>query len=134
MRDVSKEGRTVLYVSHNMAAMLNICARGILLKSGRIQGHGEMIDVVRQYSSVNTECNLFQPANSQRSGDQRAIIDHFEMHPNPPQTGAPVDFTFFITRSNSKTDLSLDLAVAILTEEGFPLLQLYSCDMGTEFM
>jgi lipopolysaccharide transport system ATP-binding protein len=36
MKDVSKQGRTVLFVSHNMAAVKSLCQKGILLKDGRI--------------------------------------------------------------------------------------------------
>ncbi|HEU4794735.1 MAG TPA: ABC transporter ATP-binding protein, partial [Pyrinomonadaceae bacterium] len=35
MRDISTEGRTVLFVSHNMAAIRSLCQRGILLAAGR---------------------------------------------------------------------------------------------------
>ena len=57
MQDVSKEGRTVLFVSHNTAAMLNLCQRGILLNSGRVEGQGQMPEVLRQYLSRFTQSN-----------------------------------------------------------------------------
>ncbi len=36
MKDVSKSGRTVLFVSHNMAAVMALCTRGIVLRDGRV--------------------------------------------------------------------------------------------------
>lgn len=36
MEDVGKEGRTVLFVSHNMAAIQKLCSRGIVLKQGKV--------------------------------------------------------------------------------------------------
>lgn len=50
MDDISrKEGRTVLYVTHNMEAILKFCSRSILLKSGRVVASGEVRKVVTGY-------------------------------------------------------------------------------------
>jgi len=49
MGDVAKEGRTVLFVSHNMAAVENLCSRAILLHNGRIFSEGETRSVIRTY-------------------------------------------------------------------------------------
>jgi lipopolysaccharide transport system ATP-binding protein len=49
MEEVGKEGRTVLFVSHNMSAILNLCSRTILLHSGGIIGEGTTEDIVRKY-------------------------------------------------------------------------------------
>jgi len=50
MQDISKgEGRTVLFVSHNMDAVLRICSRSILMKNGKIINEGSTSDIVEQY-------------------------------------------------------------------------------------
>ncbi|MBS1550258.1 MAG: ABC transporter ATP-binding protein [Bacteroidetes bacterium] len=50
MGDVSKgEGRTVLFVSHNMAAVKNLCQKGILLKNGNIFSQGLIENVLNIY-------------------------------------------------------------------------------------
>lgn len=50
MGDVSKgEGRTVLFVSHNMASVQNLCDRGILLDKGLIIENGKIDNVVAKY-------------------------------------------------------------------------------------
>lgn len=49
MGDVAKEGRTVLFVSHNMAAIVNLCDRCILLDNGQIHSAGIPNDVVNNY-------------------------------------------------------------------------------------
>jgi lipopolysaccharide transport system ATP-binding protein len=50
MEDVSaKEGRTVLFVSHNMGAVQKLCGLGILLDKGRIKSKGEINDVLNSY-------------------------------------------------------------------------------------
>jgi lipopolysaccharide transport system ATP-binding protein len=50
MQDVSKgEGRTVLFVSHNMAAVRSLCTRGIMLKNGAIDFIGNIPDTLDHY-------------------------------------------------------------------------------------
>lgn len=50
MDDVSKkEGRTVLFVSHNMAAVRQLCTRGILLRNGELVFDGETESTINEY-------------------------------------------------------------------------------------
>lgn len=52
MQDVSKgEGRTVLFVSHNMVSMQRLCKSGILLENGRLKYEGTIGDTIREYLS-----------------------------------------------------------------------------------
>ena len=54
MEDVSKkQGRTVLYVSHNMPSIINLCERAILLVAGRKAIDGNTKDVVQSYLMTN---------------------------------------------------------------------------------
>jgi|ERR1700757_978136 len=55
MKDVSGQGRTVLFVSHNMSAINNLCTRGILLESGMIKHIGNISDVVSKYLDLGVE-------------------------------------------------------------------------------
>jgi len=53
MGNVAQEGRTVLFVSHNMVAVQNLCNRVIWLHDGKLQGDGSTSDVISQYLSVS---------------------------------------------------------------------------------
>ncbi len=54
MQDVSKnDGRTVLFVSHNMQAVQKLCTTGILLQQGKIIGIGGIDNVVNKYLEAN---------------------------------------------------------------------------------
>lgn len=57
MEDVSKGGRTVLFVSHNMDAVLRLCNRSVLLKDGMIHQTGETRQVVSAYMAHRTKQN-----------------------------------------------------------------------------
>jgi len=56
MQDISKgEGRTVLFVSHNMAAVKSLCTRGIVLEHGKVKLIGSIEKAVSYYLSGDSE-------------------------------------------------------------------------------
>jgi lipopolysaccharide transport system ATP-binding protein len=58
MDEVSRSGRTVLFVSHNMATIINLCTKALVLERGRLIFDGDCDEGVAQYvSRCNTDCN-----------------------------------------------------------------------------
>ena len=58
MQDISRgEGRTVLFVSHNMAAVKSLCTRGILLEHGKVVFEGAIDDVIKNYLDYKKNIN-----------------------------------------------------------------------------
>jgi len=53
MEDVSKSGRTIFFVSHNMSAVEALCSRSIVLKNGSIAFIGPSGEAVRHYLNVD---------------------------------------------------------------------------------
>jgi lipopolysaccharide transport system ATP-binding protein len=53
MGDVAKEGRTILFVSHNMLAVRNLCNRAIVLSNGCLDFLGATTDAINNYVSMN---------------------------------------------------------------------------------
>jgi lipopolysaccharide transport system ATP-binding protein len=51
MRDVSRNGRTILFVSHSMQAVLALCTRAVLLRDGRVAMDGDIQRVVAEYNA-----------------------------------------------------------------------------------
>lgn len=49
MQDVAGHGRTILFVSHNMAAVKSLCNRGVLLDGGMVKAAGDIADVANAY-------------------------------------------------------------------------------------
>src|SRR5688572_4295052 len=50
MDEVSKSGRTLLFVSHNMAALQSLCTRGLLLKNASVEYEGEVQKTIELYN------------------------------------------------------------------------------------
>ena len=67
MQDISRgEGRTVIFVSHNMAAVKSLCTRGIVMENGKIAFEGGIDEVVRKYQTVNIEETNYYIENSSK--------------------------------------------------------------------
>ena len=74
MSDVAGEGRTVLFVSHNMAAIENLCPRSLLIHHGRLAAYGETRGVVEGYlQSIETEARTI-PLRERRDRTGSGIV------------------------------------------------------------
>lgn len=72
MGDVAKKGRTVLFVSHNMAAINTLCQTCIVIDKGQIIHRGEAGDAVRFYLSHLNEQN----ATEKHDGSTHFLVDN----------------------------------------------------------
>jgi lipopolysaccharide transport system ATP-binding protein len=69
MENVASDGRTVLFVSHNLAAVQNLCDRTMLLENGRVVAVGETAGVIREYVARGAErsCEFVQAGTSREA-------------------------------------------------------------------
>ena len=91
MDDVSKkEGRTVLFVSHNMAAVRQLCTRGILLRNGKIVFDGETEQTINKYLYFGTKIEErdISTRTENRIGNQLAKFVKFEIFSNGNPTNS----------------------------------------------
>jgi len=72
MEDVAKEGRTILFVSHNMPMITSLCPRCLLLESGKIAVDGRTSDVVMSYytSDVSSPSYFEYSDSEKKPGDE----------------------------------------------------------------
>jgi lipopolysaccharide transport system ATP-binding protein len=70
MREVSRGGRTVLFVSHNMAVIGSLCSRCLLLQRGRLEQEGPALEVIAAYgnSSRGSQAGALDLRNAPRRG------------------------------------------------------------------
>lgn len=73
MRSVASEGRTVLFVSHNMAAVTSLCNHGILLQAGQLVFQGAITHVVDQYRT-RADSAWSRPSSSTSRRSSLAIL------------------------------------------------------------
>lgn len=87
LQDVSGTDRTVLFVSHNMAAVTSLCTRGILLKDGHVIADDDVTKVVEEYTtkalgtaSVRTWSLEDSPGTMGFKLLLTALVDEFDQH------------------------------------------------------
>ncbi len=130
MKDVAGGGRTVLFVSHNMSAVMNLCSRGILLAAGQVRLIGEVNPVVAEYLNLNARSSGFSPSSKNRSGDGQITITDFRTLPEQAATGAQLKFVFEVERAPSLPAMAVHFTIAFLTDEGSKAALISSSDMG----
>jgi lipopolysaccharide transport system ATP-binding protein len=76
MGDVARQGRTVLVVSHNMASVLSLCQRAVLLKYGTVDSVGPVQEIVHAYlESAKPEEVVALEDRHDREGDGTARFE-----------------------------------------------------------
>lgn len=103
MKDVSmNEGRTVLFVSHNMIAMQNLCTRALFLENGTVSADGQVSEVINKYNA------LFQTKSTVQIFDNKDIwVSGFNVFSQDPHN--EMAFTF---RSNV-FNVGIDSKIAV---------------------
>jgi len=135
MDSVSKEGRTVLFVSHNMAAIANLCNRAILLHEGEKVFEGETKLVIDKYidrSSALAKTELAGRKDRQGNGNVKATaIEVLDEDNNPIDygvSGEKLTIRMHYKVFGNKVYSSCKAAIAILRNE-----QLY-LNLSTELV
>lgn len=68
MENVAKEGRTVLFVSHNMGAIEKLCNKCIWIDKGKVRKTGDTMDVIQKYLSDSKRQFQFNKLNINNKG------------------------------------------------------------------
>jgi lipopolysaccharide transport system ATP-binding protein len=81
MSEVASEGRTVLFVSHSMAAIKTLCTQALLLHKGVMAGHGEVETTVAAYLNLNSPVQEhgFISDAAHRIGTGAALLHRVEL-------------------------------------------------------
>jgi lipopolysaccharide transport system ATP-binding protein len=139
MQDVSaKEGRTVLFVSHNMAAVQQLCQHGMVLTEGRVHIFGRIEEVVRGYmQSVQTSVLMTNLAErTDRNGSQWlkfTRISIYDLEGNELHkvlSGQDICIRFYYESDKNKQKASVLVAFNVKSSQGYLLANLNSVDTG----
>lgn len=125
MRDVASEGRTILFVSHNMAAIQNLCDSCIYLKSGKLIEQGETGKVISTYLRAGSAAKSINLADrTDRSGNGAIRFESVQLMDGTGkdspvlQTGMDGKISIRFTRPENKSLKNLQIALALDDENG----------------
>lgn len=122
MKNVAGEGRTVLFVSHNISAIRTLCSTGLLLEKGQLAFSGNIRDVTARYEEKSRNGNLYTIGRA--SSNEKVVIDEVR-----------------ITNQNNVTNLNFQYGDDIIVEIHLtadeeiekPLIQLHMGMVGYGF-
>jgi lipopolysaccharide transport system ATP-binding protein len=124
MKSVSdKEGRTVLFVSHNMAAVKSICRRGIMLKSGSLTFDGDAHSAVDFYMQGGSDLSSFREWTAgEMPGNNNVKIRRAAVYAKGKPIGDPIltsdDLIFEIEFYNDIDDGDIDVTWDLMNVQG----------------
>ncbi len=136
LQDVGQQGRTVIFVSHNLAAIHQLCTTGVLLEGGQVKQQGAVAEVVssylNQHSSARTAADLRDRAGRPgRGGVQFLWARLLGRGGQPMQThslGEDLTVEFGLEFSRHSFGNPVQLSVLLRAADGTPLANITDRD------
>jgi lipopolysaccharide transport system ATP-binding protein len=134
-----KDGRTILFVSHNLGAIQQLCTKTILLKNGNVAFFGPTKDALQMYGEISTgSTSLDLPEHIKRRGDGRIKFSGFHVEDSKGNlvttltTGEPATLIFDYESAQPTNIQKIDIGFS-LHKNGRIVAKLYSSYGGKYF-
>lgn len=135
MKDVSdREGRTVLFVSHNMGAVQQLCTKGLLIANGRLDEYGDTRQIIEKYISNGESTSSIEVFDSETTRTGTGIIKFCKIELMDSSGMSRCDFSLgedMIVRLHVSTNErleGLDLCIQIKSSDGMPIYHMMGRD------
>lgn len=117
MQTIAGHGRTVLFVSHNMAAIENLCKTGLLMQHGRLIEANNIMNIIGAYTKVSNDTNAdaILLRSGHRTGTGTVIIKGFSIKNS---AGEKVDSV------PACSSITLEIAIGNETNQAIPSVSL----------
>ena len=141
MKDVAGQGKTILFVSHNVAAIYQLCPQAIFLQDGRLVSQGRTADIVEQYlesgeDSANISHNGLWQRGTEMPSDRGIYFEQISLTQRDGSVSATMktDEPFFvnITVQASQDVPEAQIAVRFTNQEGVPVFTTAHTDSRPE--
>lgn len=139
MGDIARQGRTILFVSHNLTVVQNLCSVAHLFDHGRLIYSGKTKDVVQQYLSfIPALCSmpLVERTDRKGNGQLRFTDSEFLTDDGSPaeviQSGQDLQISVSYTSRDSELK-NVYMAIDIFEQSGQCMLSLCNEMVGTNF-
>ena len=114
MKDVSGEGRTVLFVSHNMVAVQSLCSQCLLMHQGMIHFSGNTKKIVQEYYNLNKKQNKTSiefNSITEAIGTNGTYVKSISVFPETPNINEQIQirFLFWDTAGHDSIYLAFDI-------------------------
>jgi lipopolysaccharide transport system ATP-binding protein len=123
MSEVGRDGRTVLFVSHNMTAISSICPTAILMDAGRVSATGDTATVLKKYLAVEADGIGASYAAAAETLDGKAVIYEVSVLNAAGERASSVEltspFSIDIAYELRESLSGLSVGLQILAEDGY---------------
>jgi lipopolysaccharide transport system ATP-binding protein len=140
MKELEAAGRTVLFVTHNMDALVALCDRGIVLNRGQIVFDGSATDGRRIYIEMQSAQEYSIAQNSGRGGSSLARIQSVSVTARAPDTASAITagngITVQVTFCGAEglpANAPLEMGIGIETADGTRLFTSVSSWQGVTY-
>ncbi len=139
MGDVAKKGRTVLFVSHNMAAIENLCRRAVVLDKGLIRFTGTQIAAISEYQRIFSANQASLKDRTDRKGSGEVRVVGIELRDAEGHTidsvvcGQDFDIVFHFEASAGFRSNRVVASFIVKTQWDVPVFLHHNRMSGTEF-
>lgn len=123
MQDVSKQGRTVIFVSHNMAAVKALCKSSMVVRKGHMVFHGSVEEGISHYLNSSDAQNIYVPEFQKKELD--VYFKKIEIQNNKKESSSEftcedeINIVFHLKVENRKNPFKL--FVIIKNQYGSPV-------------
>jgi len=134
MQEVGKEGRTVLFVSHNMGAVAELCNRAILLADGKLLAEGPTSAVIEKYLQVGSYTDYIRPSQHSKHPVYVTRMQLFDAHGNhASRVSLGEDAILVVIFVIEQALRNVSMAV-LLSRNGANLMYSHDNDLSPELM
>jgi len=142
MKSITSQGRTVLFVSHNMAAVGSICQHGIVLEEGNVLFEGSIQNAINFYEGEIFHKKYLHESVSERkdrsgTGEVRLVGFHIENEDGERidriPNGRTVKLVFDYRTRSDRGAKNVDLGILVERENGERVFQLGTRFTGQKF-
>lgn len=141
MQDISKQGgRTVLFVSHNMAAIKQLCTRGIVLENGKVKYDGNVDKAIETYSETNYSkiSQIKFGHNTNRSGNGKMEFLSLEFlnqnNKSVQEFSIGDDLNIAFKIKNNSDETRSEIGIQIKSSDDMPIFHIMPRDSNYEFI
>ncbi|MEQ9219067.1 MAG: ABC transporter ATP-binding protein [Cyclobacteriaceae bacterium] len=116
MAEISKSNRTILFVSHNMSSIRNLCQEGVLIENGSIKSTGRVDHIISEYITNNNNSDSSSDLASihRDQGEGNLIFESLEFVDLPVVNGKKLKFQIRLKSMVAKKNYKeLDIGIAI---------------------
>lgn len=124
MQDVSKgEGRTVLFVSHNMAAVRSLCTKGVMLRNGQVDFIGSIPDTLNHYLNIGQSQKKEKIIDNIKYIKNGLQVTNIEINDTSQAESVIQSNQHFLNvkiEGNTAEDMHYDVMVILKNKDGVP--------------